>query len=222
MGALPLVLALTFATGVVDAVGFLGLDRVFVGNMTGNVVVLGMGLAGADDLPVVGPALALVGFALGAFVGGRLVRGSGWSRRTAVLVGVTGVVVAATAVLVLLAGDDPAYGVTVGTTTALGAAMGLQAATARAVGVKDVTTVVVTSTITGLFADAGRSGSWRDAGRRSTAVVLMLLGALVGALLLLVHAAAGLALAAAVTLVVAVLGLWPARRTSPNAVGATG
>jgi uncharacterized membrane protein YoaK (UPF0700 family) len=146
------------------------------------------------------------------------VRGAGWSRRTSALVLVTGLVVAATAVLVLVAGDEPAYGVTVGTTTALGAAMGLQAATARAVGVKDVTTVVVTSTITGLFADAGRSGSWRDAGRRLSAVALMLVGALVGALLLLVHAAAGLALAAGVTLVVALLGLW---RASGGASGAT-
>ena len=39
---LVLMLALTFATGVIDAVGYLGLDRVFTGNMTGNVVILGM------------------------------------------------------------------------------------------------------------------------------------------------------------------------------------
>lgn len=51
---------LTFATGITDAVGFLGLDRVFTGNMTGNVVILGMGLAGADELPVLGPALAVL------------------------------------------------------------------------------------------------------------------------------------------------------------------
>lgn len=37
---LALMLALTFATGIIDAVGYLGLDRVFTGNMTGNVVVL--------------------------------------------------------------------------------------------------------------------------------------------------------------------------------------
>jgi hypothetical protein len=37
-------LALTFTTGIVDAVGYLGLDRVFTANMTGNVVILGMAL----------------------------------------------------------------------------------------------------------------------------------------------------------------------------------
>ena len=41
-----LMMALTFVTGVVDAVGYLGLDKVFTGNMTGNIVILAMGLAG--------------------------------------------------------------------------------------------------------------------------------------------------------------------------------
>ena len=59
-------LALTFATGIIDAVGYLGLDRVFTGNMTGNVVVLGMALAGGNGLPVVGPLVALAGFVAGA------------------------------------------------------------------------------------------------------------------------------------------------------------
>lgn len=56
---LALMLVLTFATGVVDAGGFLGLDTVFLGgNMTGNVLILGMGAAGADGLPVFSVALA--------------------------------------------------------------------------------------------------------------------------------------------------------------------
>ena len=45
---LVLMLVLTFTTGIVDAVGFLGLDRVFTGNMTGNVVILGMAAEGAE------------------------------------------------------------------------------------------------------------------------------------------------------------------------------
>lgn len=45
-----LMLALTFGTGFVDAAGYLGLDRVFVGNMTGNIVILGMGAVGVDGL----------------------------------------------------------------------------------------------------------------------------------------------------------------------------
>ena len=44
---LLLMLAPAFSTGIiVDAVGYLGLDRVFTGNMTGNVAVPGMAPAG--------------------------------------------------------------------------------------------------------------------------------------------------------------------------------
>src|SRR4051812_8257437 len=80
---LALMLALTFATGIIDAVGYLGLDRVFTGNMTGNVVILGMALLGADGLPVLGPLVALAGFVAGAAGGGRVLKGAdgGWTQR---------------------------------------------------------------------------------------------------------------------------------------------
>jgi Protein of unknown function (DUF1275) len=44
-------LALTFSTGLIDAASYLGLGRVFTANMTGNVVLLGFGIAGAAGLP---------------------------------------------------------------------------------------------------------------------------------------------------------------------------
>src|SRR3954467_13406316 len=86
---LGLMLALTFSTGVIDAVGYLGLDRVFTGNMTGNVVILGMALVGGNGLPVLGPLLALAGFMAGAALGGRVLKvaGPGWTSRTTLLFG---------------------------------------------------------------------------------------------------------------------------------------
>jgi uncharacterized membrane protein YoaK (UPF0700 family) len=52
-GLLPLLfLALTFVTGVVDATTYLSLGHVFVANMTGNVVFLGFGIAGAGGISV--------------------------------------------------------------------------------------------------------------------------------------------------------------------------
>jgi uncharacterized membrane protein YoaK (UPF0700 family) len=205
---LGLMLALTFSTGVIDAVGYLGLDRVFTGNMTGNVVILGMALAGADDLPVVGPIIALLLFMVGALVAGRTLRpvAAGWSNRSTVLFGLVGLVILLAAVPMLVL-DDPAEPIKLAVTGALGLAMGLQAGAARHIGVKDVTTVVVTSTIVGLAFDSkfgGASGQqWK---RRLGAVVLIGLGALVGALLLNVHIGLGMAVAAVITLVVAVLG----------------
>ena len=210
---LVLMLVLTFTTGIVDAVGFLGLDRVFTGNMTGNVVILGMAVVGAEDLPVVGPVLALVGFMAGAALGGRVLkRAAGkWTGLTTALFLTVGLVCLGLVVVLLVVGDhpDPAVGLPV--TTLLGAAMGLQAATARFVAVKDVTTVVVTSTITGLAADS-RLGSGKSradgggSGRRFLAVVLILAGAAVGAALLKIHVGAGLMLAAVLILAATLVG----------------
>src|SRR3954470_5888648 len=65
-------LVLTFTTGLVDAVSYLGLGHVFTANMTGNIVFLGFGLAGSGGLPGVGPLISLGAFLLGAGAGGVL------------------------------------------------------------------------------------------------------------------------------------------------------
>ena len=216
---LGLMLALTFSTGIIDAVGYLGLDRVFTGNMTGNVVILGMALAGADDLPIVGPVVALVLFMLGALIAGRVLRpvAAGWSGRSTVLFTFVGVVILAAAVPLLVL-DDPAEPLKLAVTGALGLAMGLQAGAARHIGVKDVTTVVVTSTLVGLAFDSkfgrGDGQQWK---RRAGAVLLIGLGALVGALLLNVHIGLGMAVAAVITLVCALLGHIGRPHTDPAA-----
>jgi len=63
-------------------------------------------------------------------------------------------------------------------------AMGAQNATARKLSVPDLTTTVLTLTITGLAADSRLAGgNSPHAGRRLVAVLAMLLGALVGGLL---------------------------------------
>ena len=104
-------------------------------------------------------------------------------------------------------------------TGVLGGAMGIQAATARFIAVKDVTTVVVTSTITGLAADSVL-GSGKGGGTRPPAppaVVLILAGALAGAALLRWHlgwARAGLFVEGALVLLVVVLGALHARAHS--------
>jgi uncharacterized membrane protein YoaK (UPF0700 family) len=205
---LGLMLALTFSTGVIDAVGYLGLDKVFTGNMTGNVVILGMALAGADDLPILGPVIALVSFMIGAAVSGRTLKGrpAGWSGLNTALFALVGVVLLAAALVALLVPDRP-EALNQVVTGALGLAMGIQAGAARHIGVADVTTVVVTSTIVGLAFDSvfggGGNKNWA---RRVLAVALIALGAFAGALLLSIHLGLGMLLSAVITLVVALLG----------------
>ena len=206
---LGLMLALTFSTGVADAVGYLGLDKVFTGNMTGNVVILGMAVAGAPGLPVAGPLLALFTFMLGAAVGGRVLRpvAIGWTTHATVLFGAQGLIMLALALVLFAGGGVPPAPFDLAITGSLAAMMGLQASVARHIGVKDVTTVVVTSTITGFAADSrfggGKGQPWF---RRLAAIVLILVGAGVGALLLTQGIAWGVALSAVITLIVTAIG----------------
>src|SRR5579862_8942036 len=67
-----LLLALTFTAGMVDAASYLGLGRVFTANITGNLVLLGFGIAHSGGLPVLAPAISLGAFLLGAGTGGLL------------------------------------------------------------------------------------------------------------------------------------------------------
>src|SRR3954447_10372825 len=70
-GPLPaLLLVLTLATGVVYGVSILALGRVFIANMTGNVVFIGFARAGAPGFSLIASLLALAGFLLGAAAGG--------------------------------------------------------------------------------------------------------------------------------------------------------
>ena len=204
-----LMLTLTFSTGVVDAVGFLGLDQVFTGNMTGNVVLLGMAIAGGSDLPVLRPALALLFFMVGAVIGGRVLRKApeGWSGRTSLTFLTVAVLIGGLAVFTALVDVTADHLLGSITTSSLALAMGIQAATAKRLKVAEITTVVVTSTITGLASDSrlagGKSPFWA---RRALAISLILLGALVGAALLHIDLWVGIALSAVLSLVVTLIG----------------
>ena len=206
---LAMLLVLTFSTGMVDAIGYLGFDKVFTGNMTGNVVILGMGLAGAEDTPVLRPALALVFFMIGAALSGRLLGdiGEAWHRRTTVIFAIVAAGCAGLSVYVAFV-PNPEIGLA-GTvfTSVLSALMGAQAAAARKMKIADVTTVVVTSTIVGLASDSrlagGDSVRWI---RRALAVVLILIGAVAGAATLMINQWIGIAFVAVAIAVVTVIG----------------
>jgi uncharacterized membrane protein YoaK (UPF0700 family) len=200
----PLLVVLTVVTGLVDAVSYLALGHVFVANMTGNVVFLGFALAGAPDFSIPASLIAIAAFLCGALAGGRL--GSSMrqqrSRFLAIAILVKlGLVGAALVVGAVAAVDE--HLVQYGLIALLALAMGLQNATARALAVPDLTTTVLTLTLTGLAADSTPAGGTNPRwARRLLATAAMLLGAAVGAFLVL-HVGVAVALA----LTVALLGL---------------
>jgi uncharacterized membrane protein YoaK (UPF0700 family) len=215
-------LGLTAVTGLVDAASYLGLGHVFTANMTGNVVFLGFALAGAPGLSVPRCSTALGGFFVGALFGGRLAARMGVGprhRRTAIAFAAeaTLLLAAAGASIGYAAGspDDSPQRYAVIVLTAL--AMGVRNATVRGLGVPDMTTTVLTLTITGLAADSALAGGTNPRRPRRIAAVLTMAAGAAGGVLLLRHS---LALPLAVCAVVACggalsIGLWG--RGSPAA-----
>ncbi|MFC4608383.1 YoaK family protein [Streptomyces maoxianensis] len=190
----PLLILLTFVTGMVDAVSYLGLDHVFVANMTGNVVFLGFALAGDRELSASASVLAAGAFFAGALAGGRI------APRVAEPVRLFALLVAAHAVLVAaaLAADlaDATKHVLI---VLLALGMGAQNAVVRKLAVPDITTTVLTLTLTGMAADRPGPATVR----RLLSVTAMFTGALAGGLLQLDHGTAA-ALAPALLLLTAV------------------
>jgi uncharacterized membrane protein YoaK (UPF0700 family) len=83
--------------------------------------------------------------------------------------------------------------------------MGLRNATVRHIGVPDMTTTVLTMTLTGLAADAAIfGGPGKGSARRLSAIVAMLVGAICGALMLRAGVVLPMALATGLALVTCV------------------
>jgi uncharacterized membrane protein YoaK (UPF0700 family) len=205
----PLFLALTFVTGVVDATSYLRLGHVFVANMTGNVVFLGFGIAGATGISVLASLTALASFLVGSAIGGRIAVASGDERHRhlRLALGVQTALVATAAVVVAFAGRHVAADARYPLIALLSVAMGVQNAAARKLAVADLTTTVLTMTLVGVAADSTLAGgSGAKLGRRGLSVAAMLLGALAGGLLALrVDNVAPLGLVTAVLVVVVLL-----------------
>jgi uncharacterized membrane protein YoaK (UPF0700 family) len=198
-GPLPaLLVGLTVLTGVVDAVSILALGRVFVANMTGNVVFVGFALAGAAGFSLAASLAALAGFVAGARAGGGLIRRFGSDRARLLTVGcsVELVFVVAALTVTALSGSVLSAGGRDIVAAVLAVGTGIQNAVARRLAVPDLTTTVLTMTLTGLAADTTVDRNRKAArSRRLLAVVAMLAGAVAGAVLVL-HANATAALGA--------------------------
>ena len=186
----PVLLGLTVVTGLVDAASILGLGRVFTANMTGNVVFLGFAAAGAPGHSFVRSSAALLAFLLGAVAGGRIglpLSAGGASRPVSMALGCeAALLLAATGVALGYGADLIQFPLRLYSAIVLtGVAMGIRNAVVRKLAIPDLTTTVLTMTLTGLAADsplAGSEGPRR--GRRVASILCMCAGAAAGAWLL--------------------------------------
>jgi uncharacterized membrane protein YoaK (UPF0700 family) len=201
---LGILMGLTLLSGMVDAVCYLGLGRVFTANMTGNVVVLGFAAAGAPGFSVTASLTSLGLFLVGAVAGGTISKHiSPRSRRLSVAIWSESLFVAAAAVVAFLAGTVGSGWGRYTEIAILAFAMGIRNSVIRHLAVPDMTTTVLTQTLTGLASDSFFAGGQNTrAGRRIAAVAAMLVGATVGAALYR-HQGAGVPLAVSAATAVA-------------------
>jgi uncharacterized membrane protein YoaK (UPF0700 family) len=183
-------LALTFSTGLIDALSFIALGHVFTANMTGNIVFLAFAVAGVQDLSATGSAASLLSFMAGAVCGGLFnVRHSGWTQARLLkkAIAIEAALLLVAACFAVITGSkheitsNAAYGLIVLTAVA----MGVRNAVVRKLAVPDMTTTVLTLTVTGFASDSSLAGGtnprWKT---RLTSIVTMFAGAATGAMLL--------------------------------------
>lgn len=194
-----LLLLLSTTTGLVDAVSVLGLGKVFTANMTGNIVFLGFAAAGTPGFAVKPYLVALLSFLIGALVAGRIGTHLGqrplrqWLTWAAVVEG--GLLALAGACALL---TTPWIDAIIALTAL---AMGFRNATIRMLKVPDLTTTVLTLTLTGIAADSSLAGGHGpNLPRRIAAVASIFAGAAVGALMV-THWGLALPLGLAATIV---------------------
>jgi uncharacterized membrane protein YoaK (UPF0700 family) len=215
----PLLVAMTVVTGLVDSFSYLLLGHVFVANMTGNVVFLAFAVVGAHGFSIAASVVALVSFGLGSVLGGRIVRHFGHHRghHVAVATAAQGVLLAVAMVLALVGSQPFGSGSRYSLIVFLALSMGVQNSSVRRLAVPDLTTTVLTLTVTGIGADSALGGGkGSKSGRRLISIAAMFLGALVGAALILhVHVAVPLIIALAIVAVVAAVSHWSGRSNPP-------
>lgn len=177
-------LLLTASTGCIDAVSYLALDKVFTGNMTGNVLFIGFSLVGAGKTPLLNNFIALLGFVLGSILGGRIIgrtaqKGLPRSSRFLLIGGAAILIALAVFWLIVHELSHPALLVV---TALLAVVMGAQVSAVKPVGNSDVTTIVVTNTLANLARDSrlggGAGKNWFP---RLAAILAMGVGAAIGA-----------------------------------------
>jgi uncharacterized membrane protein YoaK (UPF0700 family) len=216
-----LLVGLSFSTGVVDMICFLGFGKVFAAFMTGNIVFLGLGAVSSVGPDVGRVIVTMLGFAAGVLFSAKLVtRLEGgavevWPRRVSMALAVVAAAEAVFLILWLAIAGHPSTAVGDVMIGIFSVAMGIQMDAIRSLNVPEISTTAVTATMVSFVNDLAHwsKSSPEDRWLRPRIMLAMAVGAVVGALVL-AHArlyAPIIPLIATVTvLAVALIALKPA------------
>src|SRR5579859_6081750 len=182
----------TFQTGLLDASVYISLGHVFVANMTGNIVLLGLAIANlkteADVLPI---CISLVAFFVGGLVTGVIERIALQENHTRLFFTAMTLVdcvlnfVAATLVVTVPIVAEVNGNMRLIIFALLAFGQGLQLVVTKRAGLPEFANAVVTNTYVDLSTDPKLFALWgpgvRERNRRAVSLLSLLAGALVGA-----------------------------------------
>ena len=182
--------ALTFASGSIDAMSYLALGRVFTANMTGNVILFGVALGTSNGEAALRSCEALVAFVAGLSAGvyfiGRTDETVFWPRTAQRALWAEIALLVALTFLWVLNIRQPLDTYTTYTWMLIAVAalaMGLQTGTVYLLRIRGVTSTYVTGTLTSVVVDLLSQQSVRAVMTRVGTLVALLAGAVVGAAL---------------------------------------
>ena len=184
--------ALTVSSGAVDAISFLALGKVFSAFMTGNIVFLGLRVAGAGQPGAVAIVISMAAFAVGVYLSAQIVKPSGgsgmWPQRVTVALGISLIAHAVFLAVWFATNGRPSNDVARVLLGLWGLAMGMQSAAVRTLHVEGVYTNVVTSTIVVLVGHITNWSATVTQRRRLAGVLVSLFVGVIAGGLLSVHA----------------------------------
>lgn len=178
-----IILLLCAVSGVIDVLGYIGLSHVFTANMTGNIVLLGIGIGDARQVVLSNAALALVGFVIGIAATVFIQRKQGTSG--SILTWEFILILFSAIIILLLPVNEVLSSVIL---LILSIAMGMQTIAGRNLKVAGLSSTVLTSTLAAFI--EGIMGSMQknaqklslDTYLRGGAILLYLIGAAAGSL----------------------------------------
>jgi uncharacterized membrane protein YoaK (UPF0700 family) len=183
-----MLLVLTAAAGLVDAISYLEMGHVFTAMMTGNTVLLALAIGQGEVMAALRSTLALVAFSVGA-AGGALVLRRGraqgeWPPIVTVTMAIEGVVLGVFGAMWQLKGAAARSDALLIALIALsGLAMGIQAAAVRHLGVPGVASTYITGTLTSLMAELVSGSATRHLRLLASVFLVYGAGALIGTVL---------------------------------------
>jgi uncharacterized membrane protein YoaK (UPF0700 family) len=211
--------ALTVASGAVDAISYFGLGKIFSAFMTGNIVFLGFGIAEIEGPDVVPVMFAIATFAAGSYLGLRIAtQRSGesgpWPPAMTVLLTLVATAEGSFLVVWLATGGHPPAKVGDVLIILFSLAMGIQTAAVRSLGVQGVFTTAGTFTLVAFAGTFTGSRSRAEMPRLAGVLAGLIVGAVGGGLLFLHARSYAPILPLAITVLVIMAGRRVAHRTS--------